>query len=138
MTARSSNGTERIGRDRGPDMITFATVIRLSSLPVIGIAMLAASGGALAQTASPQPPVCIFKSASYSEGAMVCSGRLALKCEAENARVIWRVARDPDAADMCHIRHRSSQRSRSKVTQQPHSPAASSKCFAFNGKTYCE
>lgn len=99
---------------------------------------LASGTTARAQATAAQPAVCVFKSESYSEGAMVCSGRLVLGCITEANRTIWRAVRDQDTAGVCHGRGRITQRARLKEPQRPAASTASGKCFSFNGNQYCE
>jgi hypothetical protein len=105
---------------------------------------------ALAQTA-PASPVCVYENTSYSDGALICIYRsLMLSCSQDGAKASWKQVTDPKLASVCEA---SSARPRPRVVEAPprphrrhgvrHAPVRvqadrSAKCFAFNGKQYCE
>ena len=91
-------------------------------------------------------PVCLYESKTYSDGAYVCVQKsLMLVCASDGTRASWKPVPDKDINDRCtapmtfhypaqphaHRRHAVAHRVRPLAEQ-------SAKCFAFNGKQYCE
>jgi|SRR5579871_3158302 len=103
-----------------------------------------ASGSAAAEPKS--SPVCLYESKAFSEGAYVCVEKsLMLTCTADGPHMSWKVA-DKDISERCTaptVRHAAPER---RVHPHRHhyairrSPAEFNgpKCFAFNGRQYCE
>jgi hypothetical protein len=51
---------------------------------------------------SARPPVCIYNSGAYSDGAFVCVQKsLMLKCAVDDARATWAVVTDKDLGEKC-------------------------------------
>ena len=107
-------------------------------------------GGA---SAAPEPksdagPLCLFESKTYSEGAFVCVQKsLMLTCVTDAARALWKPVPDKDINERCTAptaQHYSPERrrhgSRHPYSIRRTSPLAANpaKCFAFNGREYCE
>ena len=100
------------------------------------------------ETKSNAGPVCLYESKAYSEGAFVCVQKsLMLTCVADGARVLWKSVPDRDINDRCTaptVQHYSPERRfhvprHRYVVRRTHPLAANpAKCFAFNGKEYCE
>jgi len=110
------------------------------SLTVLTAFTLVTSGLANAQSASSSATICVYDSRSYSEGAEVCIARhFLLSCLVDNGRAVWKRVSDPEASQLCvrafdqaTLRH---------VAVRRHLPTRSpqsARCFAFNGKTFCE
>lgn len=101
------------------------------------------SGTAHGQQTIPPGQTCIYASHAYSEGADVCVARALMQtCISDGDRLIWKTVTDASLGRLCagaiarphwtssrlhHISHAS----------RPVAPAAT-KCFQFNGRTYCE
>jgi len=120
-----------------------ALVAALFACLVVCFAMTAA----LAQ-AAPASQVCVYDSKSYSDGALICVNRaLMLGCSLDGAKASWKPVTEQKLAGVCdhpsvrpHVveaprqpRHRHGLRHPARVQAD-----RSAKCFAFNGKQYCE
>ena len=105
----------------------------------------AAAGPLPAATAG---PVCLYESRTYSDGAYICVQKsLMLTCSSDGARASWRIVADKDLSERCeapialnvppvlrrHARRTHVARRRAEPAQQ-----ASTKCFSFNNRQYCE
>ena len=123
-------------------------ILWLARVAIVVVAALMSAAGARAQApaASASPPVCIYQSESYSEGAHLCIHKgLMLGCTANAGRVNWTVVADRELSNLCGgeyrarlaPRHRHAQRRRAPVVAAA-PPQAAAKCFVFNGKSYCE
>ena len=111
------------------------------------VASLLSARDAAAQSQS--QPVCIYNSATYSDGAYVCAQKsLILLCQIDGAKATWKTVTDKEINDRCTasviapvIREGSRRARRHFVRSQvyaPGKPDPSAKCFNFNGKRYCE
>jgi hypothetical protein len=119
---------------------------------IIAAAMLACLWVTIASAQSATPaqasPVCVYRSRSYSDGALVCAYRtLMLTCSVDGAKASWKPVTDEKLASACeassarprvveappHPRHRHGVRHSVRVNAD-----RSAKCFVFNGKQYCE
>ena len=91
---------------------------------------------------------CLYQSRDYSDGAYICVQKsLMLTCSFDGARASWKIVTDRDLSERCmgptalnapaairrHVRRRHVAHRKSEPAQQ-----ASTKCFSFNGKQYCE
>ncbi len=93
-------------------------------------------------------PVCLYESKAYSEGAYVCVQKsLMLTCATDGPRAVWKPVVDKDVNDRCtapmtlHYPAQPLVRShRRHLVVHKLRPVAdfSAKCFAFNGRQYCE
>jgi hypothetical protein len=101
--------------------------------------------------AAPSPsatPVCVYESKLYSDGALICVYRtLMLTCSLDGTRASWKPATDSRLVGVCegsgarpHVAEASPRpRHRHGFRHPVHIDAdRSAKCFAFNGKQYCE
>jgi hypothetical protein len=107
----------------------------------------------LAASAAPEAkpnasPACLYESKAYSEGAFVCVQKsLMLTCAADGSHMSWKVVADRELNDRCtaptvpHVsaelrirahRHHYALRRVHPLVANP------AKCFAFNGREYCE
>ena len=90
--------------------------------------------------------VCLYQSRSYSEGAFICVQKSLLQaCTSDGNRLVWRIVADKDIGDRCvasipSIEPRKRIVRRIHIARQVVAPTQyhSAKCFAFNGKRYCE
>jgi hypothetical protein len=108
-------------------------------------AMAQAPGGAAA-------PVCIYQDKTYSAGAAICpQARLMLTCSQENDKLVWKIVSDPELANRCVAASVTAERpARRRHVVRYRAPRAAARaaaanvtpptarCFAFNGKRYCE
>ena len=125
-------------------------ILWLARVAIVVVAALMSAAGARAQApaASVSPPVCIYQSESYSEGAYLCIHKgLMLGCTANAGKVNWTVVADRELSNLCGARYRARLAPRQRHAQRrrppwlPPSappPAPAAKCFVFNGKSYCE
>jgi hypothetical protein len=98
--------------------------------------------GAMAPSQAEQTsPVCIYASKNYSEGAFLCVQKfIALICRSDGARSAWATVTDADLAAHCTSPgplSRPRPRVRTAARHRDFS-VGTAKCFAFNGKQYCE
>jgi hypothetical protein len=117
---------------------------------LVALFLTCGAGIAFAQSppASGNTPVCVYHDRTYSEGAAICpQARFMLTCSSEQGKLVWRTVTDQSLSRLClaptvsadRVRHRtSSQVQRIARTISPPTPDPSAKCFAFNGKRYCE
>jgi uncharacterized protein DUF1496 len=104
-------------------------------------------------TAAPEPkpnasPACLYESKAYSEGAFVCVQKsVMLACTVEGGHMSWKLVPDREIRDRCtapSVPHASAEpRVRARrhhfVVRRIHPRVANpAKCFAFNGREYCE
>jgi hypothetical protein len=86
-------------------------------------------------------PVCVYDGRSFSEGAHICVQKsLMMKCIMNDEKPLWTLVLDKDLGSYCLT---SLQRDAMHIVRRPHprlaAPAsASTACFTFNGKHYCE
>jgi hypothetical protein len=93
-------------------------------------------------------PVCLYNSRSYSDGAYICVQKsLMLTCASDGAHATWKAVLDKDINERCTApmtfdypaERRAHSHRRHVVLHRVHPVAeGSAKCFAFNGKQYCE
>lgn len=116
------------------------------SLRLLACAMSLAIWPALtAEVSAQNARVCVYDSQTYSEGAAVCvRSNLMINCSASGERMVWNIVADRDTARLCggeaNSRYfRRAARVAASVAPAPaKTEAGSSKCFAFNGRQYCE
>jgi hypothetical protein len=115
-------------------------------------ALILMCGAQVAFAQSPQgaasASVCVYHDRTYSEGAAICpQARFMLSCSADQGKLVWRAVTELSLSERCvvptviaeRVRHRRLariQRIARTITTPAAEPAA--KCFAFNGKRYCE
>jgi len=93
-----------------------------------------------AQTAG----ACLYESKSYSEGASIClRPSLMLNCRLEGARMVWTIVTDQETIRFCSppVPKSYGKPVRTRLhaaVRVPRSAVAATKCFQFNGRTYCE
>jgi hypothetical protein len=98
--------------------------------------------------AEPAPAACLYQSRAYSDGAYICVQKSLMQtCSSDGTRASWKIVTDRDLSERCvgptalgdpaairrHVRRTHVARRRSEPAQP-----ASTKCFGFNGKQYCE
>jgi hypothetical protein len=99
-----------------------------------------------AEVSAQNARVCVYDSQTYSEGAAVCvRSNLMINCGASGERMVWTIVADRDTARLCgggeasSRYYRRASRVAARVAPAPaKTEAGSSKCFAFNGRQYCE
>ena len=116
-------------------------------------ALLFEAGASVAQTPQPaaEAPLCVYLDRSYSEGATICpQARFMLICSAEGAKLVWKAVADRSLADRClrptiatedpvpPVRRRIARSLPSPASAPSPTAGTSAKCFAFNGRRYCE
>ena len=111
---------------------------------------LACSGLAAAEPLqSSAGPACLYGSKSYSNGAYICVQKsLMLTCSFDGMHASWKIVADRDISERCvtpmafsvpsSAPHRHVYRPRMIHHRINPGGESSAKCFAFNGKTYCE
>lgn len=110
---------------------------------------LVCSGLALAEPLqSSAGPACLYDSKSYSNGAYICVQKsLMLTCSSDGTHASWKIVTDKDISERCLTPiafsvplspHRHAYRTRMIRHRANPGAESSAKCFAFNGKTYCE
>ena len=134
-------------------LISLFRMIAMIRHSFYALALLCFSGSifcAKPAMAEPAPAVaaCLYQSRAYSDGAYICVQKsLLLACSSDGARMSWKVVADKDLSERCvgptalnapaairrHVRRTHIARRRIEPAQQ-----ASTKCFSFNGKQYCE
>jgi Protein of unknown function (DUF1496) len=93
-------------------------------------------------------PVCLYNSKSYSDGAYICVQKsLMLTCASDGTHATWKAVLDKDLSERCTApmtlnyppERREHSHRRHVFLRRVHPVAeGSAKCFAFNGKQYCE
>jgi hypothetical protein len=91
---------------------------------------------------------CLYNSKSYSEGAYICVQKsLMLNCSFDGTKATWKIVADRDLNERCTTpvtlsyspEPRTHSRRRHTIRYRAHPVAESAaKCFAFNGRQYCE
>jgi hypothetical protein len=122
----------------------------LRTAMLTALVLVGGAGTVFAQSsqAAGSASVCVYHDRTYSEGAAICpQARFMLSCSADQGKLVWRAVTDRSLADRCvvptvvaeRVLHRQPsriQRIARTITAPAADPAA--KCFAFNGKRYCE
>ncbi|MBI3701645.1 MAG: DUF1496 domain-containing protein [Afipia sp.] len=115
--------------------------LALTSFSVLGMQLLI--GPAAAQS----PPVCIYDSKNYSDGAYICAQKsMMLTCAVDGNKATWKIVTDKDINDRCISPIARTNISEPRVRRRHYirpvaariSPDPNAKCFHFNGKRYCE
>lgn len=93
-------------------------------------------------------PICLYDSKSYSDGAYICAQKfMMLTCSSDGTRATWKIVADRDISERCvspialnppPLPHRHAHRTHMVHRWSAPAREASSKCFSFNGKQYCE
>jgi hypothetical protein len=93
-------------------------------------------------------PVCLYNSRSYSDGAYICVQKSLMQtCASDGAHATWKAVLDKDLSERCTApmtldyppEQRTHGHRRHAILRRVHPVAeGSAKCFAFNGKQYCE
>ncbi len=118
-------------------------MIRLFALASAAAAILVSVQPASAQS----PPVCIYDSKNYSDGAYICAQKsVMLTCQMDGAKATWKIVTDKDLNDRCIAPIVQSNITEPRVRRRHYvRPVAAriftdpnAKCFNFNGKRYCE
>lgn len=108
--------------------------------------LLMFAGGLMPATAQQaSASLCVYQGEEYSEGAVICVQKsLMLSCSLDGARTVWKVV-EKDLGNRCTAANQSAEPWKRFVRRNRpvHQPAAvaeptAAKCFAFNGKRYCE
>jgi hypothetical protein len=112
------------------------------AMALAALSLLTAVPG-LAQEADTHAPVCIYNSRSFSEGASICVQRhLMMNCMLAETRAVWKVVTDRNMRRMCMTPSRPAVEAvappRRLLARRMPAPAATAKCFTFNGRRFCE
>ena len=112
---------------------------------LVGLGCLGAASAAPGANAG---PVCLYESKAYSEGAFVCAEKSLMQtCVIDGPRASWKPVPDKDINDRCTAptvrRYQPEPRARGPrhhyAVRRIHPLVANpAKCFAFNGREYCE
>jgi hypothetical protein len=114
---------------------------RIALLVVTAFSIMTATLSAARSEPAPSP-VCFYKSETYSEGAYLYPNRLLLlTCAVDAGRPLWRVVPTGKLNDLrSQGSNLAAANSPGPIDTQISSPPKSPepKCFAVNGKRYCQ
>jgi hypothetical protein len=119
-------------------------LIRITWLMIAAFSAIAMTSAAKSEPV--QSPVCYYKSETYSEGAYLYPNRLVLlNCTVEAGRPQWKVVPTSKLNDLrtqgSNLASATSPEPTSTQVNNPPKATPSErgqKCFAVNGKRYCE
>jgi hypothetical protein len=122
-------------------------MIRYFAWMIICVVCAGAAAAAPDQRANASP-VCLYNSKSYSDGAYICVQKsLMLACASDGTHASWKAVLDKDLSERCTAsmtlndppEQRLHGHRRHVIVRRVHPLAeGSAKCFAFNGRQYCE
>jgi hypothetical protein len=116
---------------------------RLSALALLCCGGLVACPGFAAAG-----PACLYESRSYSTGAYICVQKsLMLNCSGDGEQATWKLVADRELSERCvaptaltaaPVPRRHARRDFARRHSIEPAREVSTKCFNFNGKSYCE